>query len=187
MLSRGSRYYVLSLVQVAVAQQIYDYVDQRIRRLDKDLRAFDAELTKERIRQGLRVSGSCVAHDCLCAKREQSIHRSRGIIRMLCRSACLSFTVKHPSLLHRYSHSSWRLSYVMLVMQEDDPNAAAAALEANFPETTKKNKTKKKGAQATAATPSLAGMLTFVFALHPHCVELPPKLQLGDKPFDSLF
>ena len=42
-------------LQVAVAQQIYDYVDQRIRRLDKDLRAFDAELTKDRIRQGLPV------------------------------------------------------------------------------------------------------------------------------------
>lgn len=40
-------------VQVAVAQQIYDYVDQRIRRLDKDLKAFDAELIKERARQGL--------------------------------------------------------------------------------------------------------------------------------------
>lgn len=43
------------LVQVAVAQQIYDYVDQRIRRLDKDLKAFDAELTKDRVRQGLPV------------------------------------------------------------------------------------------------------------------------------------
>ena len=42
-------------MQVAVAQQIYDYVDQRIRRLDKDLKAFDAELTKDRIRQGLPV------------------------------------------------------------------------------------------------------------------------------------
>ena len=41
--------------QVAVAQQIYDYVDQRIRRLDKDLRAFDAELKKDRVRQGLPV------------------------------------------------------------------------------------------------------------------------------------
>ena len=43
-------------MQVAVAQQIYDYVDQRIRRLDKDLRAFDAELVKDRARQGLQVS-----------------------------------------------------------------------------------------------------------------------------------
>ena len=43
------------LLQVAVAQQIYDYVDQRIRRLDKDLKAFDAELTKDRMRQGLPV------------------------------------------------------------------------------------------------------------------------------------
>lgn len=42
-----------SVHQVAIAQQVYDYVDQRIRRLDKDLKAFDAELTKERGRQGL--------------------------------------------------------------------------------------------------------------------------------------
>lgn len=84
--------------KVAVAQQIYDYVDQRIRRLDKDLRAFDVELTKDRARQGL---------------------------------------------------------------PDDDPNAAAAALEASFPETTKRNKNKKKGGgQAAAAIPSLmeAGM-----------------------------
>jgi len=46
------------LMQVAVAQQIYDYVDQRIRRLDKDLKAFDAELTKDRVRQGLPVCSS---------------------------------------------------------------------------------------------------------------------------------
>jgi len=46
------------LAQVAVAQQIYDYVDQRIRRLDKDLKAFDAELTKDRVRQGLPVCSS---------------------------------------------------------------------------------------------------------------------------------
>ncbi len=45
-------------MQVAVAQQIYDYVDQRIRRLDKDLKAFDAELTKDRVRQGLLVCSS---------------------------------------------------------------------------------------------------------------------------------
>ncbi len=58
-------------MQVAVAQQIYDYVDQRIRRLDKDLKAFDAELTKDRIRQGLPVCSSltfwlCTAPKCCC-------------------------------------------------------------------------------------------------------------------------
>lgn len=50
-------------VQVAIAQQVYDYVDQRIRRLDKDLKAFDAELTKERGRQGL-VSPPCNCMSC---------------------------------------------------------------------------------------------------------------------------
>ena len=42
-----------------------------------------------------------------------------------------------------------------LDMQEDDPNAAAAALEASFPDTTRKNKNKKKGGSAAAALPSL--------------------------------
>lgn len=84
--------------KVAVAQQIYDYVDQRIRRLDKDLKAFDAELIKDRARQGL---------------------------------------------------------------QDDDPNAAAAALEANFPDMTKKNKRRKAGAAVTPAVPE-AGMATAV-------------------------
>ncbi|KAL0037993.1 hypothetical protein WJX79_008923 [Trebouxia sp. C0005] len=78
--------------KVAVAQQIYDYVDQRIRRLDKDLKAFDAELTKDRVRQGL---------------------------------------------------------------PDDDPNAAAAALDSLFPDTLRKNKNKKKGGQAAAAVSAL--------------------------------
>ncbi|KAK9823528.1 hypothetical protein WJX72_003426 [[Myrmecia] bisecta] len=39
--------------KIGLAQQIYDYVDQRIRRLDKDLKGFDAELMQERIRLGL--------------------------------------------------------------------------------------------------------------------------------------
>lgn len=40
-------------------------------------------------------------------------------------------------------------------MQEDDYNAAAAALEANFPDTVKKNKRRKAGFSA-AAIPALA-------------------------------
>lgn len=35
------------------AQQVYDYIDQHIRKLDKDLRSFDAEVAKERQRLGL--------------------------------------------------------------------------------------------------------------------------------------
>ena len=63
-------------MQVAVAQQIYDYVDQRIRRLDKDLKAFDAELTKDRIRQGLPVclSLSSVMHSAKHAAACASCH-----------------------------------------------------------------------------------------------------------------
>lgn len=40
-------------------------------------------------------------------------------------------------------------------MQEEDSNAAAAALEANFPDTVKKNKRRKAGFSA-AAIPALA-------------------------------
>ena len=43
-------------VQVALATQVYDYVDQRIRRLDKDMKACDAEISRERVKLGLPVS-----------------------------------------------------------------------------------------------------------------------------------
>jgi hypothetical protein len=38
---------------VQLAQQIYDYVDDRIRQLDKDLELFDSEVEKERLRLGI--------------------------------------------------------------------------------------------------------------------------------------
>ena len=40
-----------------LAQQIYDSVDAKIRRLDKDLAAFDAELAAERVAAGLPPGG----------------------------------------------------------------------------------------------------------------------------------
>lgn len=43
----------LSDEKINRAQQIYDYIDQHIRKLDKDLRSFDAEVAKERQRLGL--------------------------------------------------------------------------------------------------------------------------------------
>lgn len=43
-------------LQVALATQVYDYVDQRIRRLDKDMKAFDGEIARERAKLGLPVS-----------------------------------------------------------------------------------------------------------------------------------
>ena len=46
-------------VQVALAQQIYDYVDQRIRRLDKDIKVFDVEIGKQRSLLGLPVRSCC--------------------------------------------------------------------------------------------------------------------------------
>lgn len=39
--------------KVDLAQQIYDFVDRNICRLDKDLRTFDAELNHERTRLGV--------------------------------------------------------------------------------------------------------------------------------------
>jgi hypothetical protein len=41
--------------KIGLAQQIYDYVDQRIRRLDKDLKVFEADIKKERARLGIPV------------------------------------------------------------------------------------------------------------------------------------
>ena len=54
--------------QVALAQQVYDYVDQRIRRLDKDTKAFDSEMARERARLGLPVS-ACLPKGGLASVR----------------------------------------------------------------------------------------------------------------------
>ncbi|GAB4824018.1 hypothetical protein N2152v2_011064 [Parachlorella kessleri] len=43
----------LSEEKVQLAHQIYDYVDRHIQKLDKELKAFDAEIDKERVRLGL--------------------------------------------------------------------------------------------------------------------------------------
>lgn len=52
------------VVQVNVAQQVYDYVDQRIRRLDKDIKTFDSEIAKQRALLGLPVRPSNALHAC---------------------------------------------------------------------------------------------------------------------------
>jgi hypothetical protein len=41
--------------KVSLAGKIYDYVDQRIRRLDRDLAVFDEELARERAKLGVVV------------------------------------------------------------------------------------------------------------------------------------
>ena len=41
--------------KIGLAQQIYDYVDARIRRLDKDLATFEADIARERARLGIPV------------------------------------------------------------------------------------------------------------------------------------
>ncbi len=43
-------------MQVNIAQQIYDLVDQRILRLDRNLKSFDTELIRERQHLQLPVS-----------------------------------------------------------------------------------------------------------------------------------
>lgn len=45
----------LSEEKVAMAQQMYDYVDNRIREFDKNMQSFDAELMAERARLGISV------------------------------------------------------------------------------------------------------------------------------------
>ena len=44
-----------------LAQQVYDYVDARIRRLDTDLAAFDAQLVSDRVGAGLPPGGWAAA------------------------------------------------------------------------------------------------------------------------------
>ena len=41
--------------KVNLASKIYDYVDQRIRRLDLDMAAFDEELARDRAKLGVMV------------------------------------------------------------------------------------------------------------------------------------
>lgn len=48
----------LSEEKVMRAQQIYDFIDQHIRKLDKDLKSFDAEVAKERARLGVPAPGT---------------------------------------------------------------------------------------------------------------------------------
>lgn len=52
-------------VQVNVAQQIYDLVDQRILRLDRNLKSFDTELIRQRHELELAVS-SCLLPGLAC-------------------------------------------------------------------------------------------------------------------------
>ena len=42
--------------KIGLSQQIYDYVDQKIRRLDKDLKNFEGDIARERTKLGLAVS-----------------------------------------------------------------------------------------------------------------------------------
>ena len=42
--------------KIGLSQQIYDYVDQKIRRLDKDLKNFEGDIIRERSKLGLAVS-----------------------------------------------------------------------------------------------------------------------------------
>ena len=44
--------------KIGLSQQIYDYVDLKIRRLDKDLKNFEGDIARERSKLGLAVWGS---------------------------------------------------------------------------------------------------------------------------------
>ena len=57
-----------------VAQQVYDYVDQRIRRLDKDIKTFDSEIGKQRALLGLPVRTPCFCAFMLAADWPGPLH-----------------------------------------------------------------------------------------------------------------
>jgi len=91
------------LAQVAVAQQIYDYVDQRIRRLDKDLKAFDAELTKDRVRQGLPVCSSLFTAPKRCFRSKLSdLNQTCICTGAGCTTPVPELAALTPSHLHPY-------------------------------------------------------------------------------------
>ncbi len=46
--------------KIGLSQQIYDYVDQKIRRLDKDLKNFEGDIARERSKLGIPVSHLCL-------------------------------------------------------------------------------------------------------------------------------
>jgi hypothetical protein len=54
--------------KIGLAQQIYDYVDARIRRLDADLATFQADISRERARLGIpvRLLFACAMSPSLC-------------------------------------------------------------------------------------------------------------------------
>lgn len=53
-------------LQVAIAQQLYDYIDQRIRGLDDAMTTFDADLVRDRATLGLDVSTITHAWQVCC-------------------------------------------------------------------------------------------------------------------------
>lgn len=46
--------------KIGLSQQIYDYVDQKIRRLDRDLKNFEGDIARERSKLGIPVSHLCL-------------------------------------------------------------------------------------------------------------------------------
>lgn len=53
----------------------------------------------------------------------------------------------------------------MLAVQEDEANAATAALDVAYPETNRRNKNKKKGGHAVAAAPAVVDAGQAAFAM----------------------
>ena len=70
----------LSEEKMARAQQIYDFIDQHIRKLDKDLKSFEAEVAKERQRLGLPPLGvAAIEGDAGGAGTGADGRRKRGV------------------------------------------------------------------------------------------------------------
>ena len=68
----------LSEEKMTRAQQIYDYIDQHIRKLDKDLKSFEAEVAKERQRLGLPPLPGSEAEATAAAAVAADGRRKRG-------------------------------------------------------------------------------------------------------------
>ena len=63
--------------KIGLSQQIYDYVDQKIRRLDKDLKNFEGDIARERTKLGLGVSTATLPSRGMCCARCHKTAASR--------------------------------------------------------------------------------------------------------------
>ncbi len=69
--------------KIGLSQQIYDYVDQKIRRLDKDLKNFEGDIARERSKLGLAVMPSFSCHELSCCASSKADVLTTGLRQMV--------------------------------------------------------------------------------------------------------